>query len=81
MQLGEDKKDLDDSRQSGKDNLALDATQELILHVMQQLNFTTREIIFHVTLKAKAKHGEHKPNLDPTLDLIFDMYCWILSKE
>ena len=46
--------------------VVFNATWESIFHVMQQLNFTTRELIFDITLKDKAKRVEHKPNLDPT---------------
>ena len=46
---------------------------------MQQLNFTTWELIFNITLKDKAKRDEHNPNLDPMRDLI--LTCTIGSYQ
>ena len=71
QQFGNSKKNLNVLRQSGEGNQILDATKNLNFHAMQQLNLTTRELIFYITLVDKEKCCELDSNLDPKQELVF----------
>ena len=71
MQFGKNKKDLHILQQFGEGNQILDATRDLNFQIFQQLNFITRELNININLVLKAKHGEHKSNLDHKKELIF----------
>ena len=60
VQFGNNKKNLNVLRQSGEGNQILDATRDLKFQIIQQLNFITRALNFHITVVDKAKCDEYR---------------------